>query len=250
MKSKEAIYIKIAFLTDLRRFLPKGYTDAKSVYLLDDPDNIVSDDGKRHHYSLNTEKGRRIAKQINKAREIDKQIDELEAYWRVNYKGNMPEVTRLRIKVESPIGLNNDFYQRAVPESNTMAYKTAFMFRGTNFRSKNELIIAEILTELGLEYKYEPKIILANGQTLYPDFLVNIEEANRCFMIEIQGMMNDVNYVTKAVQKESIYFQNGYRDGKEILFFKSGTDTIDFDAFKLLVEAVVEANIKEAYKIV
>jgi len=61
--------------------------------------------------------------------------------------------------------------------------------------------------------------------------------------------MNDTKYLTNAIQKESAYFQHGFRDGKEILFFKSGTDSMDFDAFRLLVEAVTEANIKEAFKI-
>ncbi len=249
MKSKESIIIKIAYLSELRSKLPSGYIYANSVVQMEDSGSGEWTDGKRHHLSLNSERGRRVAKGIRLRMDIDRRIKELESYWRTNYKGKIPDKKDFTVKVASPCGMNGAFFRRAKQESNDMAHRSSFVYKGVCYRSKNEVIVAEILDELGLEFKYEPKVVLDNGQIVYPDFLVNIAEADRCFIIEIQGMMNDAKYLTNAIQKESAYFQHGFRDGKEILFFKSGTDSMDFDAFRLLVEAVTEANIKEAFKI-
>jgi len=85
------------------------------------------------------------------------------------------------------------------------------------FRSKSEMLIAQILESLGLEYKYEP-IVEINGLTRYPDFAVYCPETGRYFFIEHLGRMDDPKYRFDNLSKIDLYENNGIRNGVDIIY--------------------------------
>lgn len=239
--------IRLSRLKWMRKSFPQVYVRGDSIYICVNSHDSDSKGRIRHHYSIRSRNGKKAINLLEQLAEMDKKISDMDFYWAENYIGVSPKAHEYAIKTPSPLGLNNDFFNKAVQGSNSMTYRNTYTSMGINFRSKNELIVAELLKDLGLKFKYEPRIVLGNNVEIYPDFLIGIEEADRCFVFEMQGMMNDANYALKASQKETIYINHGFRDGKDILFFKAGNDSIDFDVLRLFIEAVVEANIKEAF---
>lgn len=97
------------------------------------------------------------------------------------------------------------------------------------FRSKSELIIAQLLESLGLEYKYEPKIIIA-GTERRPDFAVYCPETGRYFLIEHLGLLSDTRYRMDAIAKMEQYEKGGLREGIDIIYtteFNQGNFNVD-----------------------
>ncbi|HBZ77353.1 MAG TPA: hypothetical protein DEO39_01435 [Clostridiales bacterium] len=85
------------------------------------------------------------------------------------------------------------------------------------FRSKSEMLIAQVLDQLGLEYKYEP-VILINGEERWPDFAVYCPETGRYFFIEHLGMMDKMKYRLDNMEKMTLYEGAGIRNGIDILY--------------------------------
>ena len=98
------------------------------------------------------------------------------------------------------------------------------------FRSKSELMIAQLLESLGLEYKYEP-LIMIGGTERRPDFAVLCPETMRYFFIEHLGLLSDARYRMDAIAKMEQYDKAGIRDGIDIIYTTEfGQGGFDIDA--------------------
>jgi hypothetical protein len=82
---------------------------------------------------------------------------------------------------------------------------------GNLLRSKNEVKVAKVLQELGLNYIYEPKIC-----GYFPDFQLIIEGKISNKLIEFDGGMRDENIMKKKIMT---YTNNGY----DVLVLKSSS---------------------------
>jgi len=65
---------------------------------------------------------------------------------------------------------------------------------GLRVRSRGELIVANLLEDLRLEYTYEAELRAADGSLRRPDFVIDDHETGRLLVIEHLGMMNDPSY--------------------------------------------------------
>ena len=84
-------------------------------------------------------------------------------------------------------------------------------------RSKSELIIADLLNKEGIPYRYEYPIHLNGMGKIYPDFTVlNVKKRKEMYW-EHFGMMDDLSYVEKALQKIALYEQNGIFHGENLI---------------------------------
>ena len=95
---------------------------------------------------------------------------------------------------------------------------TGYKHKDIYMRSRAEMILADVLDSLNLEYKYEPKIEI-NGRTYYPDFVVFLPEFNRCFFIEFLGRLNDEQYAVENGCKIGNYFRSGMVINEDLLLF-------------------------------
>lgn len=79
---------------------------------------------------------------------------------------------------------------------------------GHRVRSKSEVMIADLLFEYGIPYRYENPIEL-NGKTLFPDFTIMRLSDKKMYYWEHFGMMDVNSYSAKTSEKLSVYMANG-----------------------------------------
>lgn len=80
--------------------------------------------------------------------------------------------------------------------------------RGERVRSKSEKIIADKLYALGIPYRYEYPLMLAGNVRVYPDFTILKMPEREEVYLEHFGMMDDADYVEKAMYKLNSYEKN------------------------------------------
>ncbi|GIW53803.1 MAG: hypothetical protein KatS3mg082_0207 [Nitrospiraceae bacterium] len=87
--------------------------------------------------------------------------------------------------------------------------------RGELVRSKSELVIADKLHARGIDYAYEQPLVLPNGRTRYPDFMIADHARGVTFYWEHLGMLNDQGYRSRWEHKRAEYLEFGIRPYEE-----------------------------------
>ena len=89
--------------------------------------------------------------------------------------------------------------------------------KGERVRSKSEMIIADLLYSEGIPYRYEYPLYLDGYGKVYPDFtILNIPKRKEMYW-EHLGMMDDTNYVEKALRKIACYEKSGIVIGDNLI---------------------------------
>jgi hypothetical protein len=86
--------------------------------------------------------------------------------------------------------------------------------KGLAVRSKSELIIAEALTNAGIQFEYEKPLTLG-GQTRYPDFTIEDEISGRTIYWEHLGMLERPDYRRSWERKLDWYRTNKVMPAEE-----------------------------------
>lgn len=118
--------------------------------------------------------------------------------------------------------------------------------KGERVRSKSEVIIADTLGRMGIPYKYEcPLKIADGGRTVYPDFTCLDLRTRREFLWEHLGMMDDPEYASLAVKKLSSYLQSGYVLGKNLIIsMESSEKPLSQTEVRLITQGLFRVNEK------
>ena len=141
--------------------------------------------------------------------------------------------------------LNYEFFQKTKGEQNPGEYNDAIEYKGIGFKSKNEVLAAQVLDKLKVEYKVEPKLTL-EGKTIYPDFLIGAVEVDKSAYVEIYGKMEDHDYVDTNARKNAKYLRAGLRQGRDYIpFFAGDAKTFDVEAFEMQIKAWLELAAEE-----
>jgi len=95
--------------------------------------------------------------------------------------------------------------------------------KGEHVRSKSEKIIADKLFLLGIPYRYEAALLLSGRDPLQPDIrihpdftLLDIKTRKEVYW-EHLGMMDDPDYAIRALQRLSLYAENGILPGQGLI---------------------------------
>lgn len=109
--------------------------------------------------------------------------------------------------------------------------------RNERVRSKSEILIANMLTELGVPYRYEAPLILEDGQIIYPDFtILKIRTRKICFL-EHCGRMDDPAYLHRFLYRNNLYIRNGYIPGRDVFMsFESSSDPLNISAVRSMLK--------------
>ena len=92
-----------------------------------------------------------------------------------------------------------------------------FTKRGQQVRSKSEVIIANMLDDAGVPYRYEQALFIGGYSPVYPDFTVLNKRTRAEFVWEHLGGMDDPEYCQQALRKLNDYAQAGYLPGEKLL---------------------------------
>ena len=108
---------------------------------------------------------------------------------------------------------------------------------GVKVRSKSELIIANMLEKNGVCYRYEYPITLKGLGTVRPDFFCLNKRTGKEYVWEHFGMMDNIAYANKNINKIQIYEQNGFLAGKNLIMtFESSMYPLNSSTIKSMIE--------------
>lgn len=109
--------------------------------------------------------------------------------------------------------------------------------KGERVRSKSEVIIADLIKREGIPYRYEYPIYIKGWGKVYPDFTVlNVRKRKELYW-EHFGMMDDTNYVERALEKIALYEKNGIFPGENLIMtFETKKNPINQKMVSLLIK--------------
>ncbi|SCY13037.1 hypothetical protein SAMN02910370_01450 [Lachnospiraceae bacterium XPB1003] len=108
---------------------------------------------------------------------------------------------------------------------------------GIRVRSKSELIIANMLEQNGIPYRYEYPLMLKGMGTVRPDFTCLNIRTRKEYIWEHFGMMDNIAYANKNIVKIESYEQSGYYLGKNmIMTFETSQHAISSNIIKAMIE--------------
>ena len=109
--------------------------------------------------------------------------------------------------------------------------------RNERVRSKSEQMIANLLDNYGVPYRYEYPVKLQGYGTVYTDFTILNRRTHETFYLEHLGMMDDPDYVEKTIDKINSYARSGIYIGRNLLLtFETASKITDTKTIKGLIE--------------
>ena len=158
---------------------------------------------------------------------IEANIKTLETFLAKFCGGDIAEAyTKLkpgRKSMVQPIAVTNEDYATAwlsLPyKAKGFEPRTAEIFSasGLRVRSKSEAIIADILADAGVPFRYEFPVNVRGMGTVHPDFYCLNPHSRKEFIWEHFGMMSDCDYAENAIGKISLYAKAGWTLGYNLL---------------------------------
>ena len=108
--------------------------------------------------------------------------------------------------------------------------------RNERMRSKSEIIIADMLYQRGIPYRYEARLQLGR-EIFHPDFTI-LRRSTRALMYwEHLGRLDKPDYRERNVKKLNSYSKNGIHLGKNlILTFETENQPLDLDVVRIMIE--------------
>lgn len=94
--------------------------------------------------------------------------------------------------------------------------------KGENVRTKSEASIANMYYEMGIPYRYECELMLADGRIKFPDFTILDTRKRKIIYHEHLGMLDEDDYRKKNLKKLSDYRKNGIYTGKNLILTFEG----------------------------
>ena len=98
--------------------------------------------------------------------------------------------------------------------------------KGEKVRSKSEVLFANMYFDMGIPYRYEQEIILADGSKKTPDFTLLDVKNKRLIYHEHFGRMDDDDYRERNLRKIDEYRRNGIFVGKNLLLTFEGKGAV------------------------
>ncbi|MBO4400027.1 MAG: hypothetical protein J5795_07855 [Lachnospiraceae bacterium] len=111
--------------------------------------------------------------------------------------------------------------------------------RGERVRSKSEILIANLLYELGVPYRYEAPLFLEDGSVIHPDFTILKPHSRQICYFEHCGRMDDPVYLHGFMRRENTYIQNGLIPGRDVFMsFETASDPLNTISIRQMIQAL------------
>lgn len=195
--------------------------------------------------SVDSSAGKELMQTAKRRTVIKNEIKSMERVLGKQYAGILKQC-RVSFK---PGLLDEKLWNSCKSCENTMNCDRNYCHKGILMRSRAEVLIAEILDELGLQYKYEPAIRFGD-EVYYPDFLVYLPCLKRCLIIEFFGMSDEEKYVFKLVGKLTVYANNGLIMNRDVIGLYGTRNTlISSDYIYNNIVMIVNLLVEEALQL-
>lgn len=126
------------------------------------------------------------------------------------------------------------------PSNNSIISSVEFLTKkGDKVRSKSEKIIADMLSDLKIPYKYEYPLYLKNNTRIYPDFTILHPDTLEEYYWEHHGMMDKPDYANKTLLKLSRYSSNGITVGQKLIIsLESSLHPLNVREIRMIIKNV------------
>lgn len=191
----------------------------KYVVITYDP--AISKISARHSRKIcvSTKLGQSLSEQINDYQKLKTEYDLLLSNWYSRFGSEPPKVKFPIVQYSDPHRMNNEYYNAREGKLGKYTPDNPTVSEHGDLKSKNELMGLDLLKEIGIPFKYEPEIYLAEiNETINPDCLINFYEIDRCAYLEILGMTDKIEYYVKTCNKIYGFSKEIYRPGREVIY--------------------------------
>ncbi len=141
------------------------------------------------------------------------QMNKLIELWNSNHSGSLENLSDnyvIRPNTDNPY--DSRFWESLKNNANTYPNDNPVKHNGLNMRSVFEADTAQILEDLGIQYKYD--VLIGD---LSPDFSLLFSEYNRCAFIEAMGALDNPQYNLKNRKKYWKYPESGLYFNRDVL---------------------------------
>lgn len=112
--------------------------------------------------------------------------------------------------------------------------------KGERVRSKSEKILADILYDKGIPYRYEARLSLSNYCTKYPDFTILNPNTLEIIYLEHFGAMDVADYAKEAISKIQLYAESGIFLGFNFFAtFETKDEITNYETFSKLIDKII-----------
>ena len=177
----------------------------------------VNDHGNIHRFYASSHNGRHYEALYRLSRQLNDEMKKLAQEYHQAYGGYIKvDSASLEFTDLTCPKYDDSFWKNADCSGAGYTNENQYIFNGINYRSRAEMMIAQILTDMGLKFKYEVRIT-ANGHDHSVDFAVYLPEFKCCFFIEYLGMLDDDKYASDTGYKLRDYFTEGIYPNKNLI---------------------------------
>lgn len=148
---------------------------------------------------------------------LEKQLKHLLSAWKAEYTGSLEDLSsQYFINPNTDNVFDSMLWESLKSNENTYPMYSPVKHNGILMRSLFEVDVADILENMGIEYKYEAGLRLGPDVVVFPDFALNYSEYNRCGFMEALGGMNNFKYSKKNAWKLNHYFNAGIYPNRDL----------------------------------
>lgn len=168
---------------------------------------------------VTTKRGQELADKINEYQKLHAEYISLLNDWKRRYSFAPPKVNFPIIQYSDPHCMNNDYFNKQVERLGKYKAENPTVSEHGELKSKNELMGADLLKDMGMPFKYETELYLREiDETINPDYLVNFYEIDRCAYLEILGMTDKIDYFYRSANKIYGFSKEMFRPGREVIY--------------------------------
>ena len=180
-----------------------------------------------HRYFLDSPRGKELYDIFIIRENLERELAVYEAVWHSSFAFEPPADLRphnvirsLTVEGNKQVVLNKEYFDSLQNDANDNYKKYSnYYFDGIYYRSSNERDIAIYYTDMGIPFKYEPKVWIAGvPKPINPDFVLYIKELDTCKFHEHLGIKSSADYLRDTRIKYSNYTGAGLIPGTDILF--------------------------------
>ena len=210
-----------------------------------------------HQYSVHSPEGAALSQIAEERVRLQQQLVILQTTWDAVYFEKVPQmvlphpVRRVFLGYgRQPILMDREFFDSLTAESNPLYTEhKKYHFNGIYYRSKAEREIAKVYTDLGVEFKYEPAVLLNNSaKYTYSDFVCWDDITQSCYFHEHLGINSLADYAHKAVTTISNYTSAGVLANVDVIYtFEDDDLTFDPETVVLQMSLLIQNRLRNAY---
>jgi len=241
--------LKIAYLRDKISKIANGFFHITNgipyVYVFYDPINAKASPKCKYRYKTGTAKGDYYSLQITEYQQLKSKLDELLKDWKAKYI-LPPRSISFPLQKARADRVTYDMFRIAKPYQNPKPITNPIPYKGEVLRSKNELINFKCIEGFGFNQKVEIKIDFNERDFFFPDSTFYVPEIDKVIMSNIDGALDNFNYVSKSYSETAMCITNGLVEGKDFITARIGNyKYIDAMQIDNLIRAAIEASIDD-----